>query len=749
VEKHAQFLSFDVFRLDLVNERLWRGTEMLSVRPKPFAVLRYLALHAGRLVTKEELTKAIWPHTVVGETSLKGYIGDLREILGDDPEAPRFIETVTRRGYRFLVHVQHHNEAETETARTPEQGTFVGREAELKALHAHFERALRASRQLVFVSGEAGIGKSALVDAFVVQAAEAQTLRIGRGQCVELYGEGEAYMPVLEAFRRLCHAPDGTSLLALLGQHAPTWLAQLPTLLSPTELTQLQQRVQGATRQRMLRELVDALEVLTSDHPLVLVLEDLHWSDLSTLELLAYLARRQEQTRFMVIGTYRPADLPRAHPLPKLTHELHVRGLCQTLPLQPLKREDVATYVATRFPGTADVEAFAAVIHRRTEGNALFMVTTVQAFISQGLMVEKAGRWELQVGVDALPVPESVRQVIAQQLERLGGEERQVLEAASVEGVECTAAAITAAVGRDTIAIEECCTDLIRGHFLCARGISEWPDGTETARFGFVHALYQEVLYEHVLPAKRTQFHRRIGERLAHGYGERTREIAAELALHFARGRDYPRALQYCHQAVEADLQRCAYPETMAHLTTGLRLLKHLPATRERVQHELRLQLNLGLSMMATKGYAAPEAKQAYDRAYELCQQMGEGPHLLTVLRGLTAFYYVRADLQAMRDLAERCLALARRQHDPVQLLGAHLGLGAVLFSLGDFVQARLHLEQGVALYDPQQHIGLLNQLCRRPIPAELCGSKPEGLQKGGEAVFDLGESFIQRKLFA
>ena len=338
-------------------------------------------------------------------------------------------------------------------------------------------------------------------------------------------------MPVLEAFGRLCRAPDGASLLALLTQHAPTWLAQLPALLNPTELAQVQQRVQGTTHQRMLRELADALEVLTTDHPLVLVLEDLHWSDVSTLEFLDSLARRQEQARLMVIGTYRPSDLPRAHPLQKLTHELHVRGLCQTLPLQRLKRADVATYVATRFPGTAGVDALASLIHRRTAGNALFMVTTVQALTSQGLMVEKEGRWELQVSVDDLPVPESLRQLIEQQLERLGAEERQVLEAASVEGAECTAAAIAEAVGRDAIEVEERCVDLVRSHFLCDRGISEWPDGTGTARFGFVHALYEEMLYEHVLPAKRTQFHRRIAERLVQGYGERTQEIAAELAL--------------------------------------------------------------------------------------------------------------------------------------------------------------------------------------------------------------------------
>ena len=230
MEKPKQIFVFDPFRLDPVNERLWRGTELLSVRPKPFAILRYLAVHPGRLVTKEELNKAIWPDTVVGETSLKGYIRDLREVLGDNPEAPRFIETVARRGYRFLRQVQRHDEVEAKTtlpmlahAHT-DNGAFVGRAHELKTLRTHFDQALNGTRQVVFVTGESGMGKTTLVDTFLQQLPHDTPAWIGHGQCIEHYGSGEAYLPVLEALSQLTKGDEGKRVIdTLLSSFAKKW----------------------------------------------------------------------------------------------------------------------------------------------------------------------------------------------------------------------------------------------------------------------------------------------------------------------------------------------------------------------------------------------------------------------------------------------------------------------------------------------------------------------------------------------
>jgi len=297
-------LEFSPFRLDLLNQQLWRGAELLLLRPKPFAVLAYLATRAGRLVLRAELVKAVWPDTHVGAVVLRGYIRDLRLTLGDDPEAPRFIETVAHRGYRFIAAVSGGqyspaNDQPSEPAAGAEllNPTLVGREAELNQLLRWLTRSVRGHRQVVFVTGEPGIGKTTLVDAFLTQAAGGASLRIARGQCVEHFGVGEVYLPVLEALGQLCRQPGGEEVIALLSRHAPTWLVQMPALIGDQELETVQRRAQGATRERMLRELAEALEVLTAATPLVLVIEDLQWSDFSTLDMISLLARRRGRAR--------------------------------------------------------------------------------------------------------------------------------------------------------------------------------------------------------------------------------------------------------------------------------------------------------------------------------------------------------------------------------------------------------------------------------------------------------------------
>ena len=299
--------SVPAVRIEAENEWAWCGRKRLSLMPKAFAVLRHLVDHAGRLVTKEELLAAVWRDTIVSDAALASCIRDLRRALGDAPEKPRYIETVHRRGFRFIGPIAGSGGAERERAdvvRAAElpASTLVGRDAELARLHEALARAMAGHRQLVFVTGEPGIGKTALVEAFLAQVGRRGPLRIGRGQCVEHYGAGEAYLPVLEALGRLGREAGGDQIVRVLRQHAPTWLVQLPALLDDEGLEVVQRRVHGATRERMLRELVEALDAHTRESPLVLLLEDLHWSDASTIDLLAMLARRREPSRLLVVG---------------------------------------------------------------------------------------------------------------------------------------------------------------------------------------------------------------------------------------------------------------------------------------------------------------------------------------------------------------------------------------------------------------------------------------------------------------
>ena len=733
-------VRFGAYRLDPAEERLWRGEEVVRLTAKTFSVLRYLVERSGRLVTKEELFKALWPETAVSDAALTRCICELREGLCDDPRAPHYVETVHRRGFRFISKVVSDQSSVVSPAPSAplrfQRATrnwqpttpLVGRDTELTRLHGWLEKALRGERQVVFVTGEPGIGKTTLVEAFrqrleagdwrpassprASSLTQASPVWLGHGQCIEHYGAGEAYLPVLEALGRLCREPGGGSLIKLLSQYAPTWLAQMPALLSPDDIEALQRKTAGATRERMLRELTEALEVLTAERPLILWLEDLHWSDVSTLDLLSALARRHERARLLLLCSYRPIEvLTREHPLKGVKQDLQIHGQCEELALDFLSEAAVAEYLVQRFDGVAlqagRVRQLALVIHRRTDGSPLFMVNVVNDLVAQGVVVKTNGRWRIQneIKEPTSGTPTNLSQMIEQQLARVSADERKMLEAASVAGAEFSAAAVAAGAEQSTEAVEGQCDALVRREqLLRARGTSEWPDGTIAARYGFIHALYQEVLYERLAVSRRSRLHRQIGERLEQAYGSQTDEIAAELAVHFERGRNYQRAVQYHQRAGQRASQRGANTEAVSHVTTGLQLLKTWPDTPERTRQELTLQLTLGTLSIATHGFASPEVEHAFRRARELCQETGEREHVVPALTGLTHYHAMRAEHRTARELAEELFRIAQDAQDPDLLIEAHYRQGSTLEWTGEYPAALAHLEQAIALYDPHRH---------------------------------------------
>ncbi len=715
----ARVLAFESYRLDLGREQLRCGEDVIPLTNKAFAVLRYLVEHADELVTRDTLLEAIWPETFVSEAALTVCIHELRQAFGETARSPQFIETVRGRGYRFLVPVTMPASALTrpevlpafspQPSASPTQPVMlVGREAELRQLHQAMLTGLQGKRQLVFITGEAGIGKTALVDAFVTQVATTDAVWMGHGQCIEQYGAGEAYLPVLEALGRLGRSPEGHRLIEVLRQQAPSWLLQMPALLSSDEFDALQRRGSGVTRERMLRELAEALDTLTVEQPLVLVLEDLHWSDMSTLEWLAYVARRRDPARLLILATYRPVEsIVRAHPLRTVAQELLSHGRCEEMLLDYLPEAGVATYLGQRFGDQALPERLTQVVYQRTNGNPLFMVTVVDEMIRRHVLVEGREGWRLQEAFEvvAAEVPETLRQLIEQQIEQLRPEDQVLLEAASIAGTEFSAATVAAGINDSAEVVEARCAALARrGQFLQASGTAEWPDGTVAARFGFSHALYQEVLYDRVSAGRQVKLHQQIGARQEAGYGIRAREMAAELATHFVRGRDYGRAVPYLGYAGENALRRSADQEAIAHLTQGLALLPTLPETPDRLHQELELQVALGPALMATKGHAAPDVERVYARARELCQLIGDTPQLFPVLRGLLVYYQMRGQLQAMSELGEQLLRLAQSQSEPALLMLAHHQVGMVMLYRGEPARAHTHHQQALAIYMPQQH---------------------------------------------
>lgn len=578
-------LSFPPFRLDPANERLWRGEKPVPLRPKALAVLRHLAEHPQRLVTQEELLQAVWRRAFVSEGLLRGYIRELREVLGDDARVPRFIETANGRGYRFIARVDSGRPplpAVEEVGFAPAAGLlWVGRHAERAQLRGHFQRALGGERQIVLVSGEAGIGKTTLVNGFLAEIRGNRDPWVLEGQCVESYGAGEALMPVLEALSRAGRGPRGDRLMAALRRYAPTWLLQLPWLVDPEERESLHRQVLGATQQRLLSEFCELLEALSAEQPLVLVLEDLHWSDPATLDLLSALARRRSPASLLVIGTYRPLEiLLSGHPLPAVEQNLLIHQLCARMPLGLLTPPQVADYVAQRFPDGDVTGELAHWLYRRSEGHPLFMANLVDDLIDREGLVRADGQWVFAAGFEALAreMSESLKQMIEQQLARLNPDHRRLLEVASLAGMEFPAALLAPVLGATPVDTEGLCTELARrGQFLRPAEIAEWPDGTLTARFAFRHALYPEVLHGNLPPARRSQWHLGLGECLERSYGARAGEIAPELALHFEAGRDAIRAVGYLRRAAEASRRRHAHREAVGYLDRALEMTAQLP----------------------------------------------------------------------------------------------------------------------------------------------------------------------------
>jgi predicted ATPase len=698
-------------RIEVDDERAWCGDRPLDLTPKEFAVLRHFVEHPERLVTKDDLLAAVWGDTAVSEAALTSCIRDLRRALADTSRTPLYIETVHRRGFRFIGPI---GPSRTVPTARPNDPTLVGRDAELARLHALFEAATGGRRRLVFVTGEAGIGKTALLDTFLSRLDAGDGVRIGHGQCVEQYGTGEAYLPVLEALARMARDPRGDVIVRALRQYAPSWLAQLPALLTDQDLEPVRRRTQGTTRDRMLRELAETLDVVSADVPLILVLEDLHWSDSATVDLLAMLARRRDPARVLILATYRPADLAVGpHPLKPVKQDLQAHGDADEVALDFLTELAVGQYLAGRFPSASFAPDLTRFLHRNTSGNPLFLVNVVDHLIARGHVRDVDGRWELSGPIDdiASDVPDTLWQLVEKQIDRLTPEEQAILAMASVAGAEFSAALATVE-GMDAHATEACCAAMARrGQFLRAIGATEWPDGTVAGRYAFIHALYRKVLYARVSIGHQVGLHLRIGARLELAHGRQAAEIAGELAMHFERGRDFERAVQYRRQAADNALRHHAYREAATHATRALEHLESIPetATPTRTHEELSLWMALGTALLVTKGYGTSDAERAFTRAYELSRRMDDTPELAFALAGLFRFFFVRAKFDTAGELAQQVLRLAETR-DPSLLAVAHGLIGLPLVAIGDYVAARTHLAQSAALYDFERHGGIAPQ---------------------------------------
>jgi len=605
---------FESFRLDTANQCLWQGEARADLTPKAFDVLCYLVEHAGRLVTPDELLEALWPETYINPEGLRKYIQELRKVLGDRPDSPAFIETLPKRGYQFVAPVVEEGTAGPPELPSEPAQKIVGREPALAELERCLAQAQRGRRQIVFVTGEPGIGKTTLVDEFQRWArGNVHSLRIARGQCVEGYGGREPYFPMLEAVGQLCHG-SGDSMVETLATQAPTWLVQFPALVKREYREILQREILGATRERMLREINEALETITSEKPLMLVLEDLHWVDSSTVDLISALARRRTPAKLMLISTYRPVDLiVSEHPLKALKQDLQMHQLCREIALEPLGEPEVAAYLAAESIGADVPQGLVELIYQHTEGNPLFMVAALEHMTWRGFISSDNGNWKLNVPLKEihLEVPESLRQMIEAQIDTLSREEQQVLELASLESVGRSGFKVVARAAAGDLepqAFEEVCERLARRRcILRSAGSESFPDGTVSACYEFVHTLYREVCYGRIAPGRRAKLHRRIGE-WAEAHAE-LREAAPWIASHFEQAADWPRAVKHLLLAADTAGRRFEPRQAAAILEHALELVEKIPEP-ERAKSEIEV-----LQMLSSiyLGLFDPRALEAYE----------------------------------------------------------------------------------------------------------------------------------------
>ena len=593
---------------------------------------------------------------------------------------------------------------------------LVGRDQVVGLLLERWEQSVEGAGQVVLLSGEPGIGKSRMVQmlkahikgrtspeksATEITGVWAEITPIIECRCSP-YHQNSALFPVIDMLQRvvLGFEREDTSQekLAKLQEflaisklsdeeYVPLFAAFLSVPLTHGRYPSLRLTPQQQ-RQKTLDALVEIFLGRTHHQPVLLIVEDLHWSDPSTLEFLNLVVDRGSAPNLLTLLTFRPDFTPSWLTSPHVT----------PITLNRLTRKQVAIMVEHVTKGRLLPSEVMRQIVTKTDGVPLFVEELTKMVLESGLLREREGGYELTQPLLSLAIPTTLQDSLTARLDQLGTA-KEVAQLGAVLGSQFSHEVLQAVSSLDEKTLQKELSRLVDAGVLSHQQISQ-SGGT---MYVFRHPLIREAAYHSLLKSARAQYHRQIAQVLADKFPEFAETQPGVLAHHYTEAGLNGEALVYWQRAGQRAIERSANVEAIRHAARGLELLAALPDSPEKSQHELILQTTLGPALIATRGYAASEVVSAYTRARELCQELGETPQLFPVLFGLWLAHLVRAELQTARELGEQLLNLAKQTKDRALHLEAYRALGATLCYLGDFETSQERLEHGITLYDSQQ----------------------------------------------